>query len=167
MYRYALLRLGDPDSAADAVQEALLAGIRGRGEYRGEAQERTWLIGILRHKVVDAIRKRRRGAVGGLDEQSEPEQFRNGWFKEEPAVWNVLPQSPAERGELRDLLVSCLESLPDTMRQALCLREIDGLQSAEVCKILDITPTNLWTLVHRAKLRMRDDLSRRWFGEHR
>ncbi len=166
MYRYAMLRLADPDAAADAVQEALVAAIRARETFRGASQERTWLIGILRHKVLDAIRKRRRNpAALPQDDPAETPRFKDGTFREEPAAWSALPSSPEEAKELRKLLARCLAELPDTMRQALCLREIDGLATPEICKILDITPTNLWTLVHRAKLRLRDDLSRHWFGE--
>ncbi len=163
MYRYALLRLGQPDAAVDAVQEALLAALVAKETFRGESQERTWLIGILRYKVLDVLRQRRRTQSERMDELGDESSFKGGTFREEPGDWNSLPAASAERKEFRELLLQCLQSLPDQMRQAICLREIDGLETDEICKILAVTPTNLWTLIHRAKLRLRADITKLWF----
>ena len=166
MFAFAVRRLGDRNVAEDAVQEALLAGLRGYAQYRGEAQERTWLIGILHRKVVDQIRKMAadRQNTETLEETANPE-FEDGYWKRRPATWGALPGIEMERAELQQALARAIDELPHQMRTAFCLREIDQLSSEDICKIMSITPTNLWTLIHRAKLRLRERLDRDWFGK--
>jgi len=160
MFGYARLRLFDADSAEEAVQEAFLAAWRSRYSYLGDSSERTWLIGILRHKVLDAItdrtRKRQAEAAIEIDHETSPE-FSRGRFVEFPHRWGGW----VDGIEIRLALTAALETLPDQMRQAVVLREIDGLSGRVVCEILGISETNLWTLVHRAKTRLRVCL-----GEH-
>lgn len=155
MYRYALTRLGSPELAEDAMQEALLGAIRSRGRFQGRSQERTWLIGILRHKVLDQItsqsRERRALSPGSPEDGPAP-----GWTR--------LPTSAPERAELRAALTSRIAQLPSPMREAFCLRELDGLNTASVCEILRLTPTNLWTMIHRAKRRLQQGLEKDGFG---
>ena len=154
MFGYARLRLFDAESAEEAVQEALLAAWRSRGSFQGRSSERTWLIGILRHKVIDAIsqRAKKNQGVSSLDPIDTPDPaFSRGRFIEFPQQWG----SDMDRHELRQILTAALETLPDQMRQAVVLREVDGLSGRVVCEILGISETNLWTLVHRAKTRLR------------
>ncbi len=147
MFAYARLRLGDSDAAEEAVQEALLAAYRSRDNFDGRSSERTWLIGILRHKVLDRIRKDRRRA-----EWAES----GGWFKRGHwAQKQVKWPGSLEDVEIRGVLVEAMEALPDQMRRALVLREIDRIPSETVCEILGVSRTNLWTLIHRGKLRLR------------
>lgn len=159
MYRYALLRLKDQGRAEDAVQEALLAAIRSRDRFAGRASERTWLIGILRHKVADIIRgeirsRARADADGGVGETSEAHAHRHF----EARVWRGFdPESEEAKAMVREEVAS----LGSPMREALCLRVIDGLSTEACCEVLGVTATNLWTLVHRAKLRLRERMSER------
>lgn len=164
MFAFALRRLGDRDAAEDVVQEALLAGLQGYDRFRGDAQERTWLIGILHRKVIDHIRKKTgdREIVTSLVESSNTE-FEDGYWKQRPASWGALPAHSLERAELQQVLEAAIDELPNQMRTAFCLREIDQLSTEDICKIMGITRTNLWTLIHRAKLRLRARLSSDWF----
>lgn len=160
MFGYARLRLFDADSAEEAVQEALLAAWRSRDSFRGDSSERTWLIGILRHKVFDAITDRaRKGRAESADEfvDTANPMFSAGQFVEIQHRWG----GEVDGIEIRRALTAALETLPDQMRQAVVLREIDGLSGQFVCEIMGISETNLWTLVHRAKTRLRVCL-----GEH-
>ncbi|MEZ6242654.1 MAG: sigma-70 family RNA polymerase sigma factor [Phycisphaerales bacterium] len=169
MYRYALLRLGAEDQAEDAVQEALLAAIGALNTFDGRSSIRTWLIGILRHKVLDQLRRRRRehpiaeDLAGVLDHRDEA--FRaDGQWKGRISPSEPGPEGRADRAELRRALVRRIAQLPEAMRETFCLRELDGLDSQSVCEILGITPTNLWTIIHRAKLRLREGLEEDGFG---
>ena len=166
MFRFALTRLGDPDRAEDAVQEAFAAAFADASSFEGRSTIRTWLIGILRNKVLDQIRRdaverrareriQRSGGGGTFlgDDRPGERPSRSPW----PA-----PGTP-ERAELHALLDRCVRELPPTMREAFCLRVLDGLDSERVCEILGISPTNLWTMVHRAKVRLRRSVSERWF----
>ncbi len=160
MYGYARLRLSRTDLAEDAVQEALLAAVTNASTFEGRSHERTWLIGILRYKVLDILRKEHRERTVSLDapECGSDGVFRNGWFTSVIEDWSGTNRDPVAQAELRTGLVAAIEALPPTMRSALCLREIDGLPTEAVCDVLGVTPTNLWTLVHRAKARCRDYL---------
>ena len=155
MYRYALTRLGTPELAEDAVQEALLGAIRTKGRFEGRSKERTWLIGILRHKVLDLItaQSRERRATSPEPPENAP-----------APAWTRLPTSEPERAELRAALTARIADLPSPMREAFCLRELDGLNTASVCEILRLTPTNLWTMIHRAKRRLQQDLEKDGFA---
>ncbi len=169
MYRYALLRLGRPDLAEDAVQEALLGAISARVRFDGRSSERTWLIGILRHKVLDTLRRQRREQPASGDLAALLDG-RDGAFREDGQWRGVIPpagappQRVSDRAELRRALLDRIAQLPPAMREVFCLRELDGLDTASVCEILGLTPTNLWTIIHRAKLRLREGLEEDGFG---
>jgi RNA polymerase sigma factor (sigma-70 family) len=156
MFRYAMLRLGDRSAAEDAVQEALLAGLKAADSYEGRSAERTWLIGILRHKVLDAIRARRR------DRAPEPEAVApprtRGHCHE--SLWPIGP-GDAEREEILAIVREELALLGSPAREAICLRIIEGLDSKTVCDILGLTPTNLWTIVHRGRVKLRERVGAR------
>lgn len=160
MYRYALLRLGSTHAAEDAVQDALLAAIQAR--FDGKSAVRTWLIGIVRHKVLDEIRRQSKSSawVQTVHEitDSQATGFRqDGNFDHVLAVWDK-PVDGHET-ELRTLLRDAIDRLPNPMRQAFCLREIDNVPTSEICALMTITKENLWTLVHRAKARLRADIT--------
>lgn len=152
MFAYALRRLGDRGDAEDAVQEALLAGISGWKGFQGGSTERTWLIGILRHKVLDCLRRRTRG--GGLVAWAERGATEGDAPSRTPRGLDGL-----EGEELRRAVVRVVDGLASPYREVVALRLIDGVPAQEVCDILGITPTNLWTLVHRAKQKLREGLA--------
>jgi RNA polymerase sigma-70 factor (ECF subfamily) len=162
MFRYAYLRVRDRDMAEEFVQEAFLAALRSQSSYSGRSSERTWLIGILKHKVIDGLRRKQRSEIeagGGLEEH-----FEAGSWNMRQLPWPV-PDSDIQRREFEQALYGCVGDLPSPQREALSLCELDDLPGEEVCKILDITPTNLWTLIHRAKLQLRKCLQLRWLGQ--
>lgn len=161
MFGYARLRLGDAEAAEEAVQEALLGAWHAQESFGGRSSERTWLIGILRHKVLDtiAVRAKRRKAEGGVaDPDPADPLFTNGLWAQTPRQWGGDPDPAA----LKRAVAEALETLPAPMRQAVVLREVDGLSGRIVCEILGISETNLWTLVHRAKARLRVCLEERF-----
>lgn len=166
LYRFALRRLGHSDEAEDAVQEALLAALQAVDSYRHEAAERTWLIGILLNKVRDVLRRRQRerarlaeleASAGGTEAC-----FAGGQWRTRQTAWSRDVADAFASAEFRAFYFACVDDLPEALRTAYCLRELDGLESSEVCEILGVTQTNLWTLVHRAKLVLRARLAP-WF----
>ncbi len=168
LYRYALLRLGDPDRAADLVQETFLHALRSAREFEGRSAERTWLVGILKHKVVDQWRAtgRRDAATTRLaaEEQAGSEFDRSGRWRLGPTRWAGGPGRDAETREFWDAFRSCLGQLSPTLADAFLLREIDGLAADEVQAQLGITPANLWARLHRARSLLRRCLEIHWFG---
>jgi RNA polymerase sigma-70 factor (ECF subfamily) len=161
LFRYAMLRLGDRAAAEDAVQETLLAALKAADSYQGRSTERTWLVGILRHKVLDAIRARSRTRAATLptDAQGPPNHAAPA------APWPVGPEN-AENAEMLAIVRQELMALGSPAREALCMRIVDGLDSQTVCQILGLTPTNLWTIVHRGRMALRQRVDQRLRDAH-
>lgn len=164
LYRFALMRVRDASVAEDLVQETFLAALRGSRGFQGQSSERTWLIGILKHKIVDHIRQAVR-EVPTDDIDAEVDAYFN-----ERGEWAVPPSvidNPArnmEQDELRSRLTECLEGLPERLSRAFVLTQVDGLAAGETCKLLGITSTNLWVMLHRTRLRLRHCLEHKGFG---
>ena len=162
MFAYARLRLPSAESAEEAVQAALAAAWRSRDSFERRSSERTWLMGILRHKVLDLLAQRRRSRSrhGAPDSTGDSggDLFVRGGFAQPQRPWGRAPDD----AELREAIREALAELPDAMRSALVLREVDGLSGREVCEVLGVSETNLWTLVHRGKARVRASLAHRF-----
>jgi RNA polymerase sigma-70 factor (ECF subfamily) len=167
LYRYALLRLGSPDLASDAVQETFLEALKAHRTFAGRSSERTWLVGILRHKVLDQFRRARRESAAN-DAAAEgqgklPFDARGRW-QTAPACWRGDPSRDMQNREFWDVLRRCIAKLPPGIADAFFLREIDGLAADEVQQLLGITAGNLWKRLHRARLQLRQCLESGWFG---
>lgn len=169
LLRYASLQLRNPDAAEDAVQETLLAALTAEASFGGRSNLRTWLTGILKHKIVDAIRKvSREVAAGSLDEDSEIGELGykfkdNGHWQDPPAAWED-PDSALEQKQFRAALEKCLQGLPARTAQAFMMREHMGLETGEICKELEVTSTHCWVLLYRARMSLRQCLEATWFG---
>ncbi len=163
LYRYALLHLRDPHKAEDAVQETLLAALQAR--FSGAASVRTWLIGILKHKIVDQFRRDAREATddaGVQDAADIAEQFDDtGHWRTAPVEWGN-PESLLGREQFWEILQRCLGQLPERLARLFMLREVMGSDTEEVCQEMDVTPTNLWTMLHRARSGLRRCLDTHW-----
>jgi RNA polymerase sigma-70 factor (ECF subfamily) len=170
LLRFASLQLRNAQAAEDVVQETLLAALAGESSYRGQSNLRTWLTGILKHKVIDAIRKSgREMAVGGFDDDPEIEalgyKFKdNGHWAERPAAWSD-PDSALEQKQFFAALEKCLKALPARTAQAFLMREHLGLDTGEICKELGVTATHCWVLLYRARMALRQCLEAGWFGK--
>ena len=165
LYAYALARVRNSTIAEDLVQEALLAALAGTDEFLRQSAERTWLIGILRHKLLDHLRhKLRERPISEISDDGLSDLFdRRGRWKTPPAKWNGDPRELAERAEFRDVLARCMSRLPTRMAQLFWLREAEGVETGALCDQLDVTPANVWTLLHRARACLRRCLTIHWF----
>jgi RNA polymerase sigma-70 factor, ECF subfamily len=164
LYRFALARVSSPDSAEDLVQETLLAALTAAASFAGQSSERTWLIAILKHKVVDWLRHVRKtrlcASLSDKDELVDDYYDRAGHGQMGPREWGCDPATLLERREFREALRQCLVCLPDRLREVFSLRVLDDLPADEVCQVLKISATNLWTLMHRARVRLLQCLER-------
>jgi len=165
LFRYALLLVADEHRAEDLVQETLLAALKGRSRYSAAASERTWLIAILRNKVIDERRRDRRRDqyLADVDPAVEGNFSRFGKWRKPPGRWTPDPQSLLESQEFWAIFHSCMRALPVQMRDAFALRVVEGLDASETCRILEITSANLWTVLYRARERLRRCLEGKWF----
>jgi RNA polymerase sigma-70 factor, ECF subfamily len=174
LFRYALIRVRDSAIAEDLLQETLLAAISSSQTFLGRSSERTWLVGIMKHKVVDYFRRVAGTAQFQLSPGSatdEPDCFEaagpwSGHWREDeaPLNWPVDTANLLESREFWETFYRCLSQLPQQMAIAFTLREIDGLSSTEICEILKITPNNLWVTLHRSRAKLRHLLQTEWFS---
>lgn len=168
LYKYALLHCRDEHRAEELVQETLLAALAGRERYSGEASARTWLIGILKHKIVDEFRRDARQApleeAELLEDPCQDECFdQRGHWAVPLADWGD-PEQALARGQFLAILQRCLDALPDRLGRLFLLREVLEEETEQICKELAITPTNLWTMLYRARMGLRRCLDRNQVG---
>jgi len=175
LLRVARLQLRDEPLAEDVVQETLLAALSGSG-FSGKSSLRTWLTGILKHKIVDAIRRKQReptvaSAFGDIDSEVDIEDL-DGLFKDngawdaKPAEWGD-PDAALSRQQFFEVMNLCLEKLPPNTARVFVMREVMELETDEICKELTITANNLWVILYRARMSLRECLERNWFAGNR
>ncbi|WP_291011029.1 sigma-70 family RNA polymerase sigma factor [Hydrogenophaga sp.] len=170
LLRYARMQLRNSAWAEDAVSETMLAALAKPQAFQGRSQLKTWLIGILKHKIIDILRQRRREVV--LDSGSEDDGFdplehmafkADGHFAQRPSDWGNPEQDLGSR-QFMMVLDACTEKLPPAQARLFLMREWLELSSDEICKELELTPTNLYVQLHRARLRLRECLELNWFA---
>lgn len=168
LLRYASLQLRDAAAAEDAVQEALLAALAGEAGFAGRSDLRTWLTGILKHKIVDTIRRQsRERPAADLQADGDDGEFdalydkRDHWA-EAPPAWEQ-PESALGQKQFLAALEACLKALPERTARVFMMREHLGLETSEICKELGITPTHCWVMLHRARMALRLCLTTNWF----
>jgi RNA polymerase sigma-70 factor (ECF subfamily) len=168
LFKYALFRLRDHAAAEDATQETFLAAMKAYERFERRGSERTWLVGILRHKIIDHFRRMSR-QISLVDESDS--MLADGDFFESagswrshyaPVDWHTTPSELLERREFWRVLSDSLSKLPKRTAIAFTLREIDGLTSEEICDALSISVNNLWVMLHRARLHLRSCLEMNW-----
>jgi RNA polymerase sigma-70 factor (ECF subfamily) len=165
LLRYASLQLRDRHAAEDAVQEALLAALAGEAGFGGRSSLRTWLTGILKHKIVDAIRRVSREAAMAPDEEGLQALFdERGHWIDPPREWDD-PDALLEDKQFMAALEECLGRLPAKTAHVFMMREHLGYDTAEICKELAVTPTHCWVLLYRARVALRDCLQQSWFSK--
>ena len=163
LVRYASLQLRDSHAAEDAVQETLVAALAGEASFAGRSNLRTWLTGILKHKIVDAIRRMSREAPAASEEDFEALFDERGHWIDPPAAW-ADPDAALDQKAFFAALEMCLRRLPEKTSQAFLMREHLGLETDEICKELAVTPTHCWVLLYRARMALRECLNKEWFG---
>jgi RNA polymerase sigma-70 factor (TIGR02943 family) len=169
LLRFAHKQLRNDAWAEDAVGDTLLAALAKPQAFAGQSQLKTWLVGILKHKLVDQVR--RHGRELSLSRDDDDGQDVDalvfnaaGMWQEAPADWGD-PEQTLGRVEFFQVLELCVEQLPGVQGRVFMMREWLELDTPEICKALAITPTNAWVLLHRARLRLQICLNERWFGQ--
>lgn len=170
LLRYALLQLRNPAQAEDVVQETLLAALEGRERFAGKSALRTWLTGILKHKVIDHLRRsgREQQLTGTDDDRAEADVVdalfaEDGHWRDTPADWGN-PAGAFENSRFWTAFELCLQRLPARTAKVFTMREVMDLTTDEICQELGITTTNCWVMLHRARLTLRECLELTWFG---
>lgn len=167
LFGYAMLKVKDSHIAEDLVQETLLAAIAAKDSFAGQSSVRTWLTGILKHKIIDHFRRQNRTiAIDDLlekDELASLDSFFNdngSWIQKPEAFPD--PASAFQQNEFRHVFQQCLASLKPNQAEVFISKELHGLSNEEICKNLSITSTNCWVLMHRARLSLIQCLKKHW-----
>lgn len=170
LLKFARLQLRNEAWAEDAVSETVLAALARPQAFQARSQLKTWLVGILKHKVVDILRQHQREVVIGNnhgDDAADPLDdiafHRDGHFVEAPADWGN-PEQDLRSRQFMAVLDACTEKLPPVQGRLFLMREWLEMSSDEICKELALTPTNLYVQLHRARLRLRECLELHWFS---
>ncbi len=167
LLRFARSQLRNDAWAEDAVSETVLAALEKPQTFGGLSQLKTWLVGILKHKVVDQLRRHTREATVLVSDDGEDLTedlfIVNGHWRERPQDWGD-PEASFSQREFFEVLETCMDRLPPAQGRVFMMREWLELDTEEICKELSITSTNLWVLLHRARMRLRECLQSNWFS---
>jgi RNA polymerase sigma-70 factor, ECF subfamily len=168
LYRFALARLRDPHQAEDVVQETFIAAIKANN-FAEQSSPRTWLTGILKHKIIDLMRKGSRETVA-TDMMSEQEAnmdefFDNtGHWADRSESWH-MPENALEQQQFFRVLQSCLDKIPNKLATLFMMRDVHETDNVEICKELNISTTNAWVMLYRARMGIRKCLEINWIGQ--
>lgn len=173
LLRYALLHLRDNTLAEDAVQETLLAALESRANFSGRSSAKTWLTGILKHKILDLFRKQAKEATQvNIDVELESGAGDFDSLFHADGHWNTLPQAWAdplknlENKKFWEIFEICVKLMPINTARVFMMREFLGLSTDEICKDIKISATNCWVMLYRARMSLRLCLEHNWFGSN-
>jgi RNA polymerase sigma-70 factor (ECF subfamily) len=171
LMRFARLQLRNETWAEDAVSETMLAALSKPQSFDNRSQLKTWLVGILKHKILDTFRHHKREICdmdNTPDDDADPMDdisFQaDGHFAQVPADWGNPEQQLSSR-QFLEVLDACVTKLPAVQGRLFLMREWLELSSEDICKELALTPTNLYVQLHRARLRLRECLELNWFAK--
>lgn len=165
MYNYTISRVNNHELAKDLVQETFLSSLKAMKNFKGKASERTWLISILKRKIIDQYRKKnsKKGQAEVRMSFYEDGENKGKWIEERaPSDWKDM-DAAIENDELKSTLDHCIDGLPEKYRLVFILKTVKDYETEEICNELDITSSNLWVIIHRARVQLRACMEDSWF----
>lgn len=165
LYNYAVARVSDAELAKDLVQETFMAGLKSSKNYKGDAAERTWLIAILKRKVIDHYRKiNSKKGKAEVRMSYSTDQGEGDWLEERVAdPFSKGGDNQIENEELGLAIHNCISKLPSKQALAFNMKTIQGMSTEDICNELGINPSNLWVMIHRARTSLMGCLNQNWF----
>ncbi len=166
LFNYTISRINNHDQAKDLVQDTFFAALNAKDNFQGKASERTWLISILKRKIIDYYRKinsAKGKAEVKMNFYSDGER-EGDWIEERvPTDWNAEVEKNIENDELTIALEKCINNLPEKYAMVFRMKTIQQFETEEICKELEITSSNLWVIIHRARTQLRKCMEDNWF----
>ncbi|NOR28774.1 MAG: sigma-70 family RNA polymerase sigma factor [Lutibacter sp.] len=166
LYNYTISRINNQDLAKDIVQDTFVAALKAKENFQGKASERTWLISILKRKIIDHYRKIN-SAKGKAEVKMNfyTDGDREGeWIEERvPSSWDNEIEKDINNTELKEALEKCIGALPEKYEMVFRMKTIQQFETEEICKELEITSSNLWVIIHRARTQLRKCMEESWF----
>ncbi|MBL0358029.1 MAG: sigma-70 family RNA polymerase sigma factor [Chitinophagaceae bacterium] len=166
LYAYTIVRVNDVQQAEDIVQNVFLSAWKARDTYKGQASEKNWLYAILKNKIVDHFRKQSasRITLATGEEELYFDESEHWTDEAAPKDWGSNTVQPVESKEFYSILEQCRQKLKDIQQKVFVMKYMEDADSEEICKLLNITASNYWVLIHRAKLHLRKCLEKNWIG---
>lgn len=167
LYAYTVVRVNDSGVAEDLVQETFLSAWKSRDSYKGEASEKNWLFAICKNKIIDHYRKKASAIVQTAELNTAEQNFNEEehWTRESgPKDWGIDYNKRIETKEFYSILTLCRKKLQEMQQTVFDMKYLEDLDSAEICKVLNISASNYWVLIHRAKLQLRACLEKNWIN---
>jgi RNA polymerase sigma-70 factor (ECF subfamily) len=171
LLRFAMLQLRNDAVAEDVVQDTLIAVLEKPDGFAGQSSLRTYITGIMKHKIIDVLRSSKRvRQFEPMEDQSDDDVI-DSLFKEDGHTYNMPrqwgdPDATLEQKDFFKVLEICLEKLPANTARIFMMREWLELETEEICKELRISTSNAWVMLYRARLKLRECLDLNWFGNH-
>jgi len=167
LYNFTMGRINNESLSKDLVQETFLAGLKSAKNFQGKASEKTWLTSILKRKIIDHYRK-----INSIKGKAEIKMnfYQDGesegdWLEERvPQSWKNQTEADIENIELQDQIDKCINNLPEKYALAFRMKSVLGYETEDICNELDITSSNLWVLLYRARTQLRACLDSNWFN---
>lgn len=166
LFHFTITRVNDREIAKDLVSETFLAGLKSMANFKGEASERTWLISILKRKIIDHYRKinSNKGKAEVRMNYNSDTDSEGDWLEERVAdPFDKTAEDKIENSELGDAIYDCLVKLPEKQAEVFKMKTILGYDTETICNELDITASNLWVIIHRARTALADCMKKNWF----
>jgi RNA polymerase sigma-70 factor (ECF subfamily) len=166
LFNYTISRVSDRVIAQDLVQDTFFAGLKSMKNFKGEASERTWLISILKRKIIDHYRKTnsKKGKAEVRISYNSDTESEGDWLEERVAdPFDKTAEDTMQNSELGDAIHECLEKLPKKQADIFKMKTILGYETEVICNELNITASNLWVIIHRARTAMASCLEKNWF----
>jgi len=165
LFNYTITRVNDREIAKDLVQDTFVAGLKSMKNFKGEATERTWLISILKRKIIDYYRKiNSKKGKAEVRMSYNTEENEGDWLEERVAdPFKKSAQDDLENIELGDAIYNCMDKLPTKQAQVFKMKTILNYETEAICNELNITASNLWVIIHRARTTLADCMQATWF----
>lgn len=166
LFNYTISRVNDREMAQDLVSETFLAGLKSMSNFKGEASERTWLISILKRKIIDYYRKinSNKGKAEVRMSYNREADAEGDWLEERVAdPFDKTAEDKLENSELGNAIHECLGKLPQKQADVFKMKTILGYDTETICNDLNITASNLWVIIHRARTALADCMEKNWF----
>lgn len=165
LYNYTIVRVNDHVMAQDLISETFLAGLKSKKNFKGNASERTWLIAILKRKIIDFYRKKNsKKGQAEVHIDYNDDEMEGDWLEEraEDTIYKTAEEN-LENNELGLAILECLDTLDERQASIFKMKTIDNFETEAICNEFDITPSNLWVIIHRARKTMANCLEKNWF----
>ena len=166
LFNYTISRVNDRVVAQDLVSETFLAGLKSMGNFKGEASERTWLVSILKRKIIDHYRKinSKKGKAEVRMNYNSDLDTEGDWLEERVEdTFEKAAEAKLENSELGDAIYDCIAKLPAKQAEVFKMKTILGYDTETICNEMNITASNLWVLIHRARTALANCMEENWF----